>query len=266
MRTLLAAGLVAGACAAFVGLAIPAAASTEIEAPRQDWSFSGIFGTFDRASLQRGWQVYREVCSACHSLKFIAFRDLEGIGLTEDQVAAIANEFEVQDGPNDEGEMYTRKGRPSDHIPPPFPNDQAARAANNGALPPDLSLITEARPFGMDALYKPTGADYVDALMQGFRDPPPAGFKLNPGMFYNEYFPGHQIAMPPPLSDDRVTYADGTKATLAQEAHDITTFLSWAAQPHMEARKTMGVKVILFLIVLTAFLYATKRKIWSDAH
>ena len=230
-------------------------ASEGPELPKQSWSFDGLFGTFDRAQVQRGFQVYKEVCHSCHGLKFVAFRNLEALGFTSDQVAAIAGEFEVQDGPNDEGDMFMRAAKASDHFPSPFANDQAARVANNGALPPDLSLIVKARKGG---------ADYIYALMTGFRDPPPAGFHLQDGMYFNEYFPGHQIGMPPPLSDDRVTYADGTQATLDQEARDVTTFLTWAAEPNLEARKRMGVTVMLFLIVLTAMLYALKRQIWSD--
>jgi cytochrome c1 len=244
----------------------PALAASGVEAPRREWTFSGIFGTFERDSLQRGWQVYKEVCHSCHGLHFIAFRNLQGIGLTAEQVEAIAGEFEVQDGPNDEGEMFMRKALPSDHIPSPFPNDQAARVANNGALPPDLSLIVEARPYGMEGFYKPTGADYVYALLLGYQDPPPEGVVLNPGMYYNEYFPGHQIGMPPIISDDIVAYADGTEATAAQITYDVVNFLTWAAEPNLEARREMGIKVMLFLIVLTALLYATKRAIWADAH
>lgn len=266
MKSLMKTLRLAGICAAALGLAAPAMASSGVEAPRREWSFSGLFGTFERGSLQRGWQVYREVCSSCHSLKFIAFRDLGRIGLTPDQVAAIAGEFEVQAGPNDEGEMYKAKAVPADRIPPPFPNDAAARAANNGALPPDLSLIAKARPFGMENLYKPTGADYLYALLTGYRDPPPEGFTVAPGMYFNEYFPGHQVAMPPPLSEGRVDYVDGTKPTVSQMSQDVVTFLVWAAEPNLEERKGLGVTVILFLIVLTAMLYATKRKIWADAH
>jgi len=266
MNTTLKTLRLAGVCAALLGLAAPAIAAGGADVPRREWSFSGIFGTFERDQLQRGWQVYSEVCASCHSLQFIAFRDLQGIGLTAEQVVAIAGGFEVKAGPNDEGEMYTRKGVPADRIPPPFANDAAARVANNGALPPDLSLIIEARPHGMDGFYKPTGADYMFALLTGYRDPPPDGFVLSPGMYYNEYFPGHQIAMPPPLTDDRVTFVDGTQATLAQQTLDVTAFLTWAAEPNLEERRQMGVSVMLFLIVLTAFLYATKRKIWADAH
>ncbi|MCU0839682.1 MAG: cytochrome c1 [Rhodospirillales bacterium] len=250
---------------AVILLANPALAAGGVEAPRQQWGFNGIFGTFDRGALQRGWQVYREVCASCHSLEFIAFRNLEGIGLTPEQVAAIAGEFEVQAGPNDEGEMYMRRAIPPDRLPKPFPNAAAARVANNGALPPDLSLIVEARPFGMESFYKPTGADYVYALLTGYHEPP-EGFVLGAGMYYNEYFPGHQIAMPPILNDGGVTYVDGTEATQSQQARDVVTFLTWAAEPNLEERRQMGVGVTLFLIVLTAFLYATKRKIWADAH
>lgn len=251
--------------AALFALGQPLHAATAVEAPRRSWSFSGMFGTFERDSLQRGWQVYREVCASCHSLQFIAFRDLKGLGLTAEQVAAIAGEFEVEDGPNDEGEMFMRKAIPADRLPRPYPNDAAARIANNGALPPDLSLIVEARPFGMETFYKPTGADYVYALLLGYRDPP-EDVTLMPGMYYNEYFPGHLIGMPPILSDGLVSYVDGTEATVAQMAHDVTTFLVWAAEPNLEERREMGVKVLLFLIVLTGFLYALKRQIWADAH
>ena len=225
--------------------------------PAEEWSFDGLFGTFDRAQLQRGFQVYKEVCHSCHGLKFIAFRNLQALGFTPDQVAAIAAEFEVQDGPNDEGDMFMRAAKAADRMPSPFANDQAARVANNGALPPDLSLIVEARKGG---------ADYIYGVLTGYRETPPEGVTLSEGMFYNEYFPGHQIAMPPPLSDDRVTYADGTQATLGQEAKDVVAFLTWAAEPNLEDRKRLGVSVLLFVLVLTAMLYALKRHIWSDVH
>ncbi len=224
--------------------------------PHQEWSFDGAFGTYDRAALQRGFQVYKEVCAACHPVKHLYFRDLAEIGYSEDQVKGIAAQVEVTDGPNDSGEMYQRPGRPSDPIPGSFPNDQAARAANNGALPPDLSLITKAHEGG---------ADYVYAILNGFKDAP-AGVKMNPNMYYNEYFTGHQIAMPPPLSPDQVTYADGTQASVPQMAHDVVTFLSWAAEPTLEERHRIGFKVILFLVVATGVFYAAKRKIWSRIH
>jgi len=224
--------------------------------PRQEWSFFGIFGTYDRASAQRGFQVYKEVCSACHPVKHLFSRDLAELGYSEDEVKAIAASYQVTDGPNDQGEMYQRPGRPSDPIPGPFPNDQAARVANNGALPPDLSMIAKARDGG---------PDYVFGLLTGYKDPPP-GFKLLTGMSYNEYFPGHQIAMPPPLSDGAVTFADGTPATVPQMAHDVVTFLTWAAEPNLEPRHRTGFKVMLFLVIAAGIFYAAKRKIWSTAH
>src|SRR6266566_970732 len=224
--------------------------------PHQQWSFNGVFGTYDRAALQRGFQVYKEVCAACHPVKHLAFRDLAEIGYSEDQVKGIAAQVQVTDGPNDSGEMFQRPGRPSDPIPGPFPNDQAARAANNGALPPDLSLLTKAREGG---------PDYVYAILTGFKDPPP-GFNMLSGMNYNEYFPGHQIAMPPPLSDNAVTFADGVPATVPQMAHDVVTFLSWASEPNLDDRHRTGLKVILFLIVAAGVFYAMKRKIWAPVH
>jgi ubiquinol-cytochrome c reductase cytochrome c1 subunit len=224
--------------------------------PREQWSFTGPFGTFDRAALQRGFQVYNEVCSNCHSMNLLYYRNLAELGYTEDQVKAFAEQKQITDGPNDLGEMYQRAGRPSDHFLAPFPNDQAARAANGGALPPDLSLIIKAREGG---------PDYVFGILTGFKDPP-ADFKMNENMNYNEHFPGHQIAMPAPLQDNSVTYADGTKASVPQEAHDVVTFLSWAAEPTTEQRKRTGAKVILFLLAMTGVLYAAKRKIWADVH
>ena len=225
--------------------------------PARDWSFDGMFGTFDRGAAQRGFQVYQEACAACHSLKLVAYRNLSGIGLSEDQIKAIAAKVEVTDGPNDEGEMFQRPARPSDRFVKPFANDNAARAANNGALPPDLSLMVKARKGG---------ADYLHALLTGYKEEPPAGIKLSEGMNYNLYFPGNQIAMAPPVADDAVEYADGTKATADQIATDVATFLAWAAEPELEERKRLGIKVLLFLIVLTAMMYALKRQIWSDQH
>jgi ubiquinol-cytochrome c reductase cytochrome c1 subunit len=212
-----------------------------------------VFGTYDRAALQRGFQVYKEVCSTCHPVKHLFFRDLEQIGYSEDQVKGIAAQAQVSDGPNDQGAMFQRAGRPSDPIPAPFANDEAARAANNGALPPDLSLITKARDGG---------ANYVFAIPTGYKDAP-AGFKMNPNMYFNEYFPGHQIAMPPPLNEGQVKFADGTPGTVAQMTHDVVTFLSWAAEPNLDERHRMGAKVILFLFVMTLLAYAAKRRIWA---
>jgi len=233
----------------------PGLAAEAPEVPEQDWSFDGLFGTFDRASVQRGFQVYKQVCSNCHALRFVAYRNLEAIGFSPDQVQAIAAEYEVQDCCDDDGEPFDRPAIPADAFVSPFPNEKAARAANNGAYPVDLSLITKARA---------NGPDYVYALLTGYPEEPPEGVELMEGMYYNEYFPGHQIAMAQPLWGDDVEYADGTEATLEQEAKDVTAFLSWAGSPELEDRKRMGVKVLLFLIVFTGMLYAVKRKIWSD--
>jgi ubiquinol-cytochrome c reductase cytochrome c1 subunit len=225
--------------------------------PRQQWSFQGVFGTYEQGALQRGYQVYKEVCAACHPVKHLYFRDLTQLGYSEEQVKGIAAQAQVTDGPNDQGEMYQRPGKPSDPMPSPFPNDQAARAANNGALPPDLSLIVKQRDGG---------PDYIYAILTGFKDAP-AGMKMNPNMYYNAYFPGHQIAMPPPLtSDGQLTYADGIKATIPQMAHDVTTFLAWAAEPNLNERHRMGAKVILFLVIAAGIFYAAKRKIWAALH
>jgi ubiquinol-cytochrome c reductase cytochrome c1 subunit len=233
-----------------------AQAADEPELPKEHWSFEGIFGTYDRAELQRGFQLYQEVCSVCHAVRHLDYRDLDQLGFSEDEVKAIAAQVKVMDGPNDAGEMFERPARPSDPIVRPFPNDKAARAANNGALPKDLSMIIKARAHG---------PQYVFGILTGY-DKPPADMKMGPGMNYNKMFPGHQIGMPQPLSDDAVQYADGTKATLQQEAHDAVAFLSWASEPTLEARKQMGVKVVLFLFILTGLFYAVKRKIWADIH
>lgn len=225
--------------------------------PHQQWSFDGIFGTYDKAAMQRGFQIYKQICSACHPVKHLYFRDLEALGYTPDQVKAIAASDQCTDGPNDQGHMYQRPCRPSDPIPGPFPNDEAARAANGGALPPDQSMIVKAREGG---------PDYVYALLNGYKQPPPTGFQLAPGKYYNEYFPGHQIAMPPPLTDGAVTYADGTKATVPQMAHDVVTFLAWASEPALDTRHRVGARVFLFLIVGVGIFYAAKRKIWAAVH
>jgi len=247
------------ALAVAVALALAAGAAMAAEGskpPEQKWSFDGLFGTYDRAAAQRGFLVYNTVCAACHGLSLVAYRNLAGVGFKEEEIKAIAAAKEVPDGPNDQGEMFARPGRPADRFARPFANDNAARAANNGALPPDLSLITKARKGG---------ADYLYALLTGYKEPP-TGMTMMEGMQYNAYFPGNQIAMLPPLAEGGVEYADGTKATVQQMAHDVSTFLTWAAEPEMEERKRMGVKVLLFLIVLTAMLYAMKRQIWTDVH
>ncbi len=221
------------------------------------WSFEGVFGKFDAKARKRGFQVYNTTCGACHSLRLLSYRNLMDIGFTEDEVKAIAAEFEVEAGPNDEGEMYARPALLSDKFVSPFANEKAARAANGGALPPDLSVIIKARK---------NGADYLHALLTGYLDEAPEGFALGEGMNYNDYFPGRQIAMSAPLFDEGVEYDDGTKATLDRQAKDVVEFLTWAASPELEARKSLGVKVMAFLIVLTIMLYAVKRKVWKDLH
>lgn len=254
MKRFLAGALTAASCV--VGAHAASAAEGGMALPDYSWSFDGIFGHIDRAAAQRGLQVYREVCSGCHSLRYVAFRDLAGIGYDAAQIKAIAAEYTVSDGPDDQGEMFERPGLPSDRFPSPFPNAKAAAAANGGAAPPDLSLMAKARPGG---------PSYIRALMSGYHEPP-AGLELTDNQHYNVYFPGDRTAMPPPLSDDAVTYQDGTEATVDQMAADVATFLMWTAEPKMEERKQTGVKVILFLIVLTAVLYAVKRKVWADVH
>ncbi len=224
--------------------------------PSQHWSFGGAFGTFDRASLQRGFQVYKEVCSNCHSMKLMSYRNLEGIGLDAAQVRAIAASVQVPGGTDDNGAAVERNALPSDTFRSPFPNDKAARAANNGALPPDQSDLEKAREGG---------PNYIDAVLTGYKDAP-AGVTVPDGSYYNEYFPGHAIHMPPPLSDDQVTYADGTKASVDQMAHDVTAFLAYASHPEMEQRKRLGVKIVLFLAFMTGLTYVVKRRVWADVH
>jgi len=248
-----AAGLVAGA-----GLATPAQAAGEaMHFPEVHFSFDGLFGHFDRASAQRGFQVYKEVCANCHAMHLMSYRNLRDLGLSDAEVRGIAATVQVQDGPNDDGQMFERAGRPSDRFRSPFPNEKAARAANNGALPPDLSVITKAREGG---------AQYIHALLTGYEDAP-AGMTMMPGMNYNKWFTGHQIAMAAPLSSEgQVEYADGTKATVEQMVKDVSQFLTWAAEPELEQRKAMGVKMVLFLTILGGLAYAVKRKVWADVH
>jgi ubiquinol-cytochrome c reductase cytochrome c1 subunit len=246
--------------AALVLLAGVLESSAQIaEAPEPievDWQHEGLFGSFDRAAAQRGFQVYREVCSGCHGLTFVAFRNLMALGFSEDQVRALAAEYTVTDGPDENGEMFERPAVPADPIPPPYPNDQAARVANGGALPPELSLITKARA---------DGSNYVYSVLVGYEEPP-ADVEPREALYYNAFFPGHWIAMPPPLFEDQVTYADGTQATIPQMAADVTTFLTWAGEPTLEQRKQTGLKAMLFLLVFTGLCYATMRKVWADAH
>jgi ubiquinol-cytochrome c reductase cytochrome c1 subunit len=221
-----------------------------------DWPHDGLFGTFDRAALQRGLQVYQNVCQGCHGLEYLAFRNLAMIGYSEDDIRAIAAQYTVMDGPDDQGEMFERPARASDHLPSPYPNPQAARAANGGALPPDLSLIVKARE-GHES--------YIYSVLTGYTDPPPE-VQVPDGLYYNIAFPGHLIAMPPPLQPDVVTYTDGTAATVEQMASDLTQFLAFVAEPTLEDRKGTGLKVVLFLLVMTGLFLALKRKVWAEVH
>lgn len=234
------------------------AAGDYVTPPEQDWSFNGVFGSFDRASLQRGYKVYSQVCAACHAMSKLSYRNLSGLGYNEAEIKAIASQYTVMDGPNDEGEMEERTAKPSDTFKSPFANRQQAMYANNGAYPPDLSLITKARHYGPDYLY---------ALMIGYEQAPEKyQKKLLAGQYYNKYMSGHIIAMAAPLSDGMIEYEDGTEGTVEQYSKDVTTFLTWASDPHMEGRKSMGIKVFLFLLAFAGVMYATKKKVWADQH
>lgn len=236
------------------------------------WSFAGPFGHWDVGQLQRGFKIYRENCSACHSLDLVAFRNLEALGYSEAQVKAIASEYDITDGPDSEGEMFDRAGVPADRFPAPFPNQQAAAAANNGAAPPDFSLLAKARApergfptfiFDIFTMYAENGPDYIYSLLTGYEDAP-ADVELSEGTHYNPYFiAGKSLAMAPPLADDLVEYDDGTPQTVDQYAKDIAAFMMWAAEPHLVERKAMGFKVMAFLLLFAAMLYLTKKKIWS---
>ncbi|MBH9976133.1 MULTISPECIES: cytochrome c1 [Bartonella] len=240
---------------------------------KQSWSFSGPFGTYDLQQLQRGLKVYKEVCSTCHSLKYVAFRDLKALGYNEEQIKAFAKTYDIQDGPNSEGEMFVRKGLPTDYFPSPFPNVEAAKFANNGANPSDLSLMAKARAVSLPfpafiadifTNYNEAGPDYITALLTGYSDPP-EGAEVAENNWYNPYFnSGNALAMPPPLSDGMVTYNDGTEETTENYARDVSAFLMWTADPHMETRKKTGFRVILFLIVFAGLTYAVKRRIWNE--
>jgi ubiquinol-cytochrome c reductase cytochrome b/c1 subunit len=269
--------MVALGAAILLGSAQPSSAAEQEQPPRQKWSFSGPLGKFDRGELQRGFKVYKEVCATCHGMSYLAFRNLAepgGPGYSAAQAAAVAAEYKIKDGPNDQGEMFERPGRPADRFPSPFPNEQAARVANGGAYPPDLSLIAKARTyergfpwfvFDIFTQFQEQGPDYLVALLNGY-EAAPAGFTLPAGSNYNKYFPGHAIGMPKPLNDGQVTYEDGSPQTVAQYSKDVTAFLMWAAEPHMEARKRIGGQVFIFLILLCGLLYFTKKKVWAAAH
>lgn len=244
--------LLAGALAGMQNNASAAGAGGTIT--ERDWTFSGPFGYFDQASLQRGFQVYREVCSSCHGLDYIAFRNFADLGYNEAEVKAIAAEFEVSDGPNEEGEMFNRAGIPADRYPNPYPNENAARAANGGAYPPDLSLMIKARP---------NGANYLYSLLIGYGDAP-EGVAVPEGMYYNAAYSGHMIAMPQPLYGDDVTLADGANASVEALAADVVTFLAWTAEPELEARKRTGIAAMIFLVVMCFVSYGSMRYVWSD--
>ena len=231
-------------------------AAEKVEYLKTDWSFKGLFGKFDRGALQRGYQVYTEVCSSCHSMKYLSYRNLAEKGgpeFTESQAKAIAASFEVKDGPNADGEMFTRPGKLSDKFVMPYENVKAAQAANGGAYHPDMSVLVKARGGGVD---------YIYSLLQGYEEPP-AGFILDDGVYYNKYMYGNKIKMANQLSDGLVEYADGTSATVEQMSKDVTTFLMWAAEPHLESRHRMGFKAIVYLIILTVLVYFSMKRIWS---
>ncbi len=231
-------------------------AAEKVEYLKTDWTFKGLFGKFDRGALQRGYQVYTEVCSSCHSMKYLSYRNLSEKGgpeFTVQEAKAIAASFEVTDGPNADGEMFTRSGKLSDKFVMPYENVKAAQAANGGAYPPDMSVLVKARGGGVD---------YIYSLLQGYEDPP-VGVILDDGVYYNKYMYGNKIKMSNQLSDGLVEYGDGTVATVQQMSKDVTTFLMWAAEPHLEARHQMGFKAIVYLIILTVLVYFSMKKIWS---
>jgi len=242
----------------FISLLSFSTSSEEVKSEfiKTKWSFEGIFGTFDRASLQRGYQVYQEVCAGCHSVQHLSYRNLSEKGGPEfstEEAKAIAAQFEVEDGPNNDGEMFMRPGRLSDKFVKPYPNVEASTAANGGAYPPDMSVLAKARAGG---------ADYIYSLLLGYEEAP-TGFELDDGVYYNKYMPGNKIKMSAPLSDGLVEYTDGTQATTAQMAKDVTNFLVWASEPHLESQHRMGFKAIIYLIILLTLVYMSKQKVWS---
>lgn len=272
--------LLTGAFLALTAFVSPAAASEGHKDKKpevHEWTFAGALGKYDKAQLQRGFKVYKEVCSTCHSIKMLAFRNLSQRGgpeFTEQEVAELAASYKVKDGPNDTGEFYDRPGRPSDRFPPPFANEQAARSAMSGSYPPDMSVLAKARGYSrgfptflFDAIpgfsYQEHGADYIASLLKGYTEPP-HDVKVPDGQYYNPYMAGSHLSMPPPLSDGAVTYTDGSPQTVDQYARDVTAFLVWVAEPHLEARKRIGQGVLAFLFVFAGLLYFTKRKIWSN--
>jgi ubiquinol-cytochrome c reductase cytochrome c1 subunit len=250
----LAALLAASPVAAQPSATPPAAEAPEL--PTQKWSFDGLFGTYDLASAQRGFQVYSQVCSNCHSMNLVHYRDLTGIGLSADQIKAVAAAVTVPGGINDQGDAFTRPGLPSDVFRAPYANVKAAAAANGGKAPPDQSLLVNAREGG---------PDYIYALLNGYSDPP-KGVTVPDGLYYNDWYPGHLIHMPAPLAEGAVTYADGTKATVPQMARDVTTFLAWTSNPELVQRKRMGVRWVLIFGFMAGVTYVVKRQIWAGVH
>ncbi len=243
--------------------AAPAHAAEGVTPPKQVWPHHGITGTYDKAALQRGFQVYKEVCAACHGLNLVSYRNLADLGYNEAEIKSLAAEYTVVDGPNEDGEMFERPALPSDRFKSPFANDRAARAANGGALPPDLSLIVKGRKHA---------EDYIYALLTGYEEAPETNpqtgepVQLLPGQYWNAYFPGHALSMAPPLMDGQITYADGRSARMDEAARDVVQFLAWASEPHMEQRKQTGMKIVLFLLVFAGIMLVAKRKVWADVH
>ena len=234
----------------------PSISAEAIKPLKVDWSFKGLTGKFDRASLQRGYQVYKEVCSSCHSMKYLSYRNLGEKGgpeFTLDEVKSIAASFEVQDGPDSQGEMFIRPGRPSDKFVSPYPNMNASMAANGGAYPPDMSVLVKARSGG---------ANYIYSVLMGYEEKP-EGFIIDDGVYYNKYMSGNKIKMSKPLVEGIIEYTDGTLATEDQMAKDVTTFLTWAAEPELEARHKLGIKVLIYLILLSTLVYLSMKRIWS---
>lgn len=242
--------------AALAEEAHPAGAHAPVHLEKQDWPFKGAFGTYDRAALKRGFEVYRQVCASCHSMDRLYYRNLTEIGYSPSEVKEIAAEYMVMDAPNEEGEILERKATPGDHFKAPFANRQAAMYANNGAAPPDMSLLVKARHGG---------ADYIYGIITGYAEPP-VDVTLRQGQYWNKVMAGHVIAMAPPLTDGQVSYADGTEGTVPQYAKDVAQFLAWASEPHLEARKRTGVKAFIFLLVFTMVMYSAKKRIWKNVH
>lgn len=257
-------GLLATLVGAFIFVSGANAATDDgvLHPERHDYTSTGVFGKFDQPSLQRGFQIYVEVCAACHSMDLVAFRSLADIGYNEDEIKAIAIEYEYEALDSD-GEETFRPGIPADYFPSPFANEAMARSANGGAMPPDFSTLVKAREhlsfFPWASVY---GEDYVVALMTGYEEEAPEGVEMNEGLYFNHYFAGNQIAMAPPLFDEMVEYADGTPATLEQMSYDVANFMAWASDPTMQERKEMGLKVMLFMFVFVILLYFTNKRIW----